>query len=117
MIPTARDKYGLGLAEISWVPREPERKKRPAKARKWKPRRTAQNPPKPKPVICAQITCPYLRAPVVPGRFVCEGCAEKLERRAAELREREERRTVADTSAPATADTIPGHDQGGTPDA
>jgi len=117
-MPRIRDKIGLGVGpEVRWQSHEPKRKRRRRTERKWQPRPAVQSPPRPKPTTCAQITCPFLKVPVIPGRFVCVGCAEKLDRRAAELRERERRRTVADTSAPASVGADPGHDQGGTPDA
>jgi hypothetical protein len=114
-MPRARDKYGVG-SEVRWSPERPPRKKRPKAARKWRPRPPVQNPPRPKPVTCQSVTCPYLAPPVLKGRTVCEGCAERIDRRAAELRNEAKRRTVKPQSAPASDGTDPGHDRGVTLD-
>lgn len=38
--------------------------------------------------LCLSPTCPYLTVKAVPGRYLCEDCATRLEKRAAEIRER-----------------------------
>ena len=66
----------------------PGRKRRAKQERRVPPRPAVQRPRKPKPPTCTGPSCPYLRAPVLEGRVYCMDCAQRVDSRAAKLRER-----------------------------
>lgn len=75
--------------EVRWTERGSDRRRRQAaKSIRWPLRPRLAPKPAPVATVCTSVSYPNVKAPVVPGRYVCQGCAARIDARADEHRRR-----------------------------